>query len=40
MVFAQVSSLISNVFRPIFRKARELLEYLAPQKGIDIDGDQ
>lgn len=39
VVFAQLSALIGDVFKPPFRWARAKLESLVPQSGIDIDGD-
>jgi hypothetical protein len=39
VVFAEASSLIADAFRPWFRKGRNVIEAMFPQKGIDIDGD-
>ena len=39
IVFAQLSSLISKLFSPLFEASREFFERIFPQKGIDIDGD-
>ena len=39
VTFAQLASITSRVFTPIFVYARALAEMAFPQRGIDIDGD-
>ena len=38
-VFAQLSYFVAELFRPVFRGMRNMLESLTPVPGIDIDGD-
>jgi len=38
-VFAQLSHFVAELFRPVFRAMRNMLERLTPVPGIDIDGD-
>lgn len=39
VVFAQLSLLIADLFKPVFRGARNTLDSLFPRSGIDIDGN-